>query len=610
MARGVQLGDTYGVAGIWNSSSPRFLSHPPRVRPTLLVQGDSRTFALFERPRHLEPALEGFRAFTKACAVQPDAVAYLSSCVPRPPLRSFRQGAEVVGLRTARPLQALRSWQLDESAAVFLCHGPVDVILIASWASRERVHRALTKAQDDGVERAWSLQGPILTRVGRKGSQAPSGGPYDPLTARVREILRVVIPDCVERLQELRARCERAARDVEAEAGFHWILFHALTYEEALRIKQRELARLVRTSPPNLLQLADDAAGDIVAATSFLSEAEQLLSPWEPSAAPRLQAPVEAPTLRAAQRVTEDVHLAIRRLMGPRIAVVAPGPFGGGERLATSLPWSDKEGRGAGEVWRVGFPYSQVTRIGAHPLLAHEVARIGLWSNPTVWIGPLFRFHESPGRPAWLPRLPEADQEPAGKSAALHLATLAADVVAAAIMGPAYLYAFARFVTEPASEVHLGSTRAGMMVARLALCAATLDHLGTPYHFRSSLLEEMPRMEPPRALLKALLAPVEQPYGAAHHKRAVGSVQRELLEGRIPAAPPRVILNALWDAVIHKKGYANEAAALAGILQSKRRIPAAIPILQGDTIEFFSVANTVWSRLSARRTVPAGVDRA
>ena len=141
------------------------------------------------------------------------------------------------------------------------------------------------------------------------------------------------------------------------------------------------------------------------------------------------------------------------------------------------------------------------------------------------------------------------------------------DLVAVALSGPAFVYAFSRFsgatLRESIEEVPQRETFPPFL-KRVTVCLEFLESLGfrVPYRSRYLDLKVEPFAHDLAARIRAL---VRMPYLPAEHERAVGEIKARLADGRPVSAPPTLILNALWDSVVRKDAYINELAMVLSL---------------------------------------------
>jgi hypothetical protein len=155
------------------------------------------------------------------------------------------------------------------------------------------------------------------------------------------------------------------------------------------------------------------------------------------------------------------------------------------------------------------------------------------------------------------------------------LRALAYDALATLLMGPAYFYALLRFSLGSYYEFFFGQPvmplAHGVMVYtptlrdRLAVCFRCLEVLNVPCRFRFT---ENDYSTDERIDIAILETPFKR-YDPGTHGRAVNEVKPQLQRNEIPEAHPREVLNALWDGVVKRDAFVNEAATYLSIALPK-----------------------------------------
>ncbi len=155
------------------------------------------------------------------------------------------------------------------------------------------------------------------------------------------------------------------------------------------------------------------------------------------------------------------------------------------------------------------------------------------------------------------------------------LRALAYDALATLLMGPAYFYALLRFSLGSFYELFFGRPvmplAHGVMVYtptlrdRLAVCLRCLEVLNIPCRFRFT---ENDYSTDERIDIAILETPFKL-YDSGAHGRAVNEVKPQLQRNQFPEAQPREVLNALWDGVVKREAFVNEAAAYLSIALPK-----------------------------------------
>lgn len=145
---------------------------------------------------------------------------------------------------------------------------------------------------------------------------------------------------------------------------------------------------------------------------------------------------------------------------------------------------------------------------------------------------------------------------------------LLADLVAAEIGGPAYFYALGRgFAFDPGlhESVYL-RIQDRLDIVRSHLQAKGFDIVSLGSHHVAKENEVIGSIQQKLAEAVGEINMMSN-YSVETHKSTTEGVKRELMKGRILAAEPSIVVNALWTAVLERKGYLNEQAAFLSILE-------------------------------------------
>lgn len=147
------------------------------------------------------------------------------------------------------------------------------------------------------------------------------------------------------------------------------------------------------------------------------------------------------------------------------------------------------------------------------------------------------------------------------------LSEIICDLIAAALVGPAYVYALPRFAMGTLSQFcdrDKHHKTHPSIAARVVLCIELLNALGFMPTFVSQYLE-VTENKMNKYFVSKILSLIKEPYSYNQHSN-IGEIQKSLANGVIISNRPTIIINALWDAVIHKRNYINEIAALSSLL--------------------------------------------
>lgn len=144
---------------------------------------------------------------------------------------------------------------------------------------------------------------------------------------------------------------------------------------------------------------------------------------------------------------------------------------------------------------------------------------------------------------------------------------LVADLIAARIGGPAYLYALLRALP---SEMQLREGQSIDLQDRLCILRIFLQERGirlrfTPKEPRRSELARDPFLHRLIKLIIDLDLPSE--YSRKTHESDMLNVKSDLMMGEVRPIEPSIVANALWDTVFDKEGYLNENAAFLSVLE-------------------------------------------
>jgi hypothetical protein len=140
------------------------------------------------------------------------------------------------------------------------------------------------------------------------------------------------------------------------------------------------------------------------------------------------------------------------------------------------------------------------------------------------------------------------------------------DLLATAAAGPAYVYSFARFsagYTYDCNGISPMNSPYPSIVSRLLLCLDFLSWLGFSVNFNSRFIK-WEKEEMDEDLGELVMAAIREPYTPLQHE-SIWQAQGFLMDGRPAQVDPVTILNSLWEAVVSKRGYINEIAALVSL---------------------------------------------
>lgn len=409
---------------------------------------------------------------------------------------------------------------------------------------------------------------------------------YDPLGAQLNEILN----SQSEWLLEESSRIEEASRSI----GLGKFGQPVASVTQSIVSSLVERGRLARQSADD--PSAREAVLRLVDSTALtFQQLAQLLAGVRVALVDNGASPVVHGDARHSGKTRKATILAANALaaeFGDRLGECAGPPFlvSYGQYFTASQisRWLDQLENGAGVVSQgcelpdlVTLPDWCAGRLGALPVLAHEAGHIATSGLGEEVYSELFRQVESlDASSAW--------RDQGGGKFDKHLnATedlrqhfhvlcnwadeLAADLIACALCGPAFLFAFARFALgtlhtmgsedESVSHTHPPTS------SRLRTCEWALQQWGFDVQLQSTFLPDGLKLVEDVGLLQSVREIVSRPYGLEEHAQAVGATESALHRGELlGATPPTVLLNALWHSVVDKTGYANEVALAYALL--------------------------------------------
>jgi len=332
---------------------------------------------------------------------------------------------------------------------------------------------------------------------------------------------------------------------------------------------------------------------------SKLKDYQEVKDPW--SSDTSYSTIMNIMILESANRYLKD--LTLRADIKDRVSFIPF--FGGGFFSCRSVlpnlgPLGEQMEKGETETRIITIPRQFKNRLGALPILAHEVGHKVIdhekvidnpilklvgesiskkdFSNLGETLSSLFREA--------LPQRKESERDLLQYQDLLqyhmqlsetlqiissYASEILSDLIAISLTGPAYLYALSRFATGTLHEFVGDSMVSDTHPAfrkRILLCLEFLQAIGIIVPYESEYLEK-PEGSFPSALVKKILAYVEMPYLLEDHEKAIGRIKSDLLNGRQVSASPVLVLNALWDAVMKKEGYVNEIAVLLSLQQNQ-----------------------------------------
>ena len=430
-----------------------------------------------------------------------------------------------------------------------------------------------------------SLTSHAILGLSRTGTT--HGGPIARPTRRVRSNYDPL----GAQLNETRLRTKEAFDGRAAEAA-HLLVQAAgkgadsqlLAYQQGLHLQLDKAASLLQE--PGLETAAVDQLDTLARIlSSEIARLDTLIprlrrhssppSPWENAV--RYQDDGEWLILRAADSVVREAQQrAGNKLDDHRIICVL------GDEVSIQIDLFHRSDitphayRDDSPVSLISFPQRLTFRAGALPSLGHAVAHlVADLHGAGIHLCDQFDPHVGPpidpqtlvptndtGWPGWSYELRHEHMESLRHS----LLEVLADLLACLLLGPAYVFAMARFAT---GALHRLYPRGPALDVRLQTCLEFLATRRMPISFESSFLSSRPHADL-TVLFEAATQMVEHPYTLTDHAQAL-DVQAALQAGTIVNAEPAVVLNALWEAVSRRAPYVNEAAVVLSVLNRPRR---------------------------------------
>lgn len=431
------------------------------------------------------------------------------------------------------------------------------------------------------LRRLPRLSTPVTGLVPRKLSSRPpllkrSSQPYDPIAAQIGEVMKSSNVALKQQLKELRRTWhQRVSQDAPVE-----LLSAEAELDKLIRDVTETQNAVLSTEEGDgrFLSLFDMAAGWInlmsemsARLISQLTDYDEPPDPWKSlvcfsETIPRL-------VLVAARRFCRELLERSNLLNQFDILPVFGENFMITAKMFPPIGLSAEAKPGKGTLI-VCVPRQLRFRLGAMPVLAHEVAHIIARQDVelirAVATGDK-RFGSATLRDVFeqlaLPEAPMGYDEERDYLETLPTAfrwaeEILSDLVAASLCGPAYLYSISRFAIGTLSQLE-GRGRPSEthppFSKRLALCIGLLESTGFEVPFRSRYLRLRHESLAPD-LCHRIVSLVRTPYLAPEHSTAVNEVKAHLLAGKTVEASPVQVFNALWDAVVRKHGYVNEIA--------------------------------------------------
>ncbi len=400
---------------------------------------------------------------------------------------------------------------------------------------------------------------------------------YDPIGSQIGEVLYRQSVSLKEQMNDAkRAWVKKMGQDPPAELNkLNMTLDELIDFLAATKAK----GSLTHDQKIMLLQKIDDTASLIRFSSSRFADLITKLNefnvppdPWK-SHVPYTE--IICPlVLTAAKQFTEE--LLDRSNMSTRLSII----IGFGHDFSTepllsshssTHPFgSDITGDLPHQILLTTMPVQFRFRLGALPALAHEVAHVIVnFSQKTSGdkIKKISKILEEEIYGKEMVKYFKLFEEK-GKTEDERLSIIfeiLCDLVATSLSGPAYLYSVCRFATGTLSEFRktdLDKTDS-LFAKRILFCGSLLNSIGFILHFTSQYLD-LDYKPLPQELWQQVISLVERPYLPQEHEK-IEEIKSQLALGKPVKAPPTLILNALWDAVVRKAAYINEIAVLTSL---------------------------------------------
>jgi hypothetical protein len=398
-----------------------------------------------------------------------------------------------------------------------------------------------------------------------------SGRRYDPIAAQISEVLNRRSADMYRTVRSLRSAWQAAfpAGPILPTAKIEEGLDNHLSYARDFLATDPHYAPGLIDASWKLFQDLEDACSSL---TAMALQRAATPDPWRQP----LPASNQQLLLKACDRLVDESRK--RAHLGDRpIVVLVGGKLRLRDPLSDAIEFFLRRSNDPSFPRLIEVPRTYEFRIGALPLVAHETARCALaeyrlgrtleaWWNRPTGRGFDFRSIALPSRrESSAPELPDEYERRVRSD---RMQEVMCDLIGCLIVGPAYLYAMCRFATgtlEEFTESRRASTSHVPLPFRASICLDLFAARGIPATLRSRYFEWSAALldDELRVVLDGV---VPRPYDREDHDHALSVVQPALLRGEPVEATPSQVLNAMWDAVIQGRGYANEIAAAWSLL--------------------------------------------
>jgi hypothetical protein len=433
--------------------------------------------------------------------------------------------------------------------------------------------RAIRRALDE-----WPSKHTELTRraVVPRAEKPPSSGsrpPYDPIYSQIQEVMvpltqlagdavgellhrwQRVWPPVPEHVQRLKGEIAREKERIDLQLQSIPVASGA---RDAVLTDIDRYAGILRTIRRQASQL-ESQLQEIDCDTSLRSTVERVATPL---------------MLRALERYTSDVAQRLR-VKGYKYIPVIGEKFAVTSHLFPDLQEDRELESDAPTTAVVEIPAEVRMRLGAFPMIARELAWLLLDDDLNRLAVRIveYRRQGNPWAVSVLPKLLEGNISPdkidRHRTVVFRSAReIAADLIAAAVVGAQYVFAMARFAVGTLSQSELGPLHSEHHPAfrkRLAACLALWRQTGNAAAFSSIFLSET-GVTLPDGVVDIVR---ESVAGLPANDEEVDRVTLALCAGRVVEASPVTVLAALWRAVAARGRYLNEVAAVISIAAAK-----------------------------------------
>lgn len=405
-------------------------------------------------------------------------------------------------------------------------------------------------------------------------NRVPSTTPYDPIAAQFHEVVNSMSAAVDEQIANTRRLWEET---LEIDVPFELDCLED-ELDTSIRNTVRDLDKRLTTMDTQLimlfiqsaswtLQRVSSTCADICNYLRDYTTAEQ-----RPKGCLTYSEVAVPSILRASRRYCE----AIATRLGMDELSILPVLGEGFSVTMSMFPHLYRVGTaGHKRLVTISIPRYFRMRLGAFPILAHEVAHLRASGMRDVlenlarrqWPGRFkgsFEQLKLQDNPHTIDAIQE--YEPRYRVGMSWTTEILADLLATAAAGPAYVYSFSRFTAGEPYDQNIDWKRNlthPPIANRLLLCLDFLSYLGFDVKFSSRILE-WSKGEMDEELATIVLKAVKEPYTPQQHEET-RKAQESLMSGRPTPCDSVVVLNALWEAVVNNGSHINEIATLVSL---------------------------------------------